>query len=162
MAHRTLLDILVSNGALSSEEAGRISEQSEGDPPRMEELLVDAHISEQDMLSAKSALFGVPSYSLEGRKLAFDILKHISEESAGHYQIIPIEISEGVLSVGMVQPDDIEAREALKFIASNLNLPYKVYVVSQSDFKEVMEQYKGLGGEVERAVGEFEQEREEK
>ena len=162
MAHRTLLDILVSNNALSREEAGQISEESQGDPQRMEVLLRDAHVSEQDIVNAKSVLFGVPSYSLESRKLPFDILKHISEESARHYQIIPVELSDGVLSVGMVQPDDIEAREALKFIASSINLSYKVYVVSQSDFEAVMEQYKGLGGEVERAVGEFEQEREEK
>ena len=162
MAHRTLLDILVSNNALSLEEARQISEQSEGDSQRAEELLVAAHVSEQDIVNAKSVLFGVPSYRLEGRNLTFDILKHISEESANHYQIIPVEILDGVLGIGMVQPDDIEAREALKFIAANINLPYKVYVVSQSDFKTVMEQYKGLGGEVERAVGEFEQEREEK
>src|SRR3989338_3372785 len=162
MAHRNLLDILVSSDILSQKIADQISEQAQGDSQRVEELLVDAHVSEQDMLRAKSSLFGVPFYSLENSKLSFDILKHISEESARHYQIIPVELSDQVLSVGMVQPDDIEAREALKFIASSLNLSYKVYVVSQSDFRSVMEQYKSLGGEVERAVGEFEQEREEK
>ncbi len=162
MAHRTLLDILVSGNALEQELADQISEKSRGDPQHTEELLVDAHVSEQDILNAKSALYGVPFYRLEGRKLTFEILKHISEDSASHYQIIPVDISDGLLSVGMVQPDDIEAREALKFIASSVNLPYKVYVISQSDFKEVMEQYKGIGGEVERAVGEFEQELEEK
>lgn len=162
MAHKTLLDILVSNGALSKEEAGRISEKSQGDPQQTEELLTEAHVSEQAILDAKSTLFGVPYFRLEGRKLTLDILKHISEESARHYEIIPVGIDEGVLSVGMVEPDDIEAHEALKFIASSFNLPYKVYVVSQSDFNAVMEQYKELGGEVGRAVGEFEEELEQK
>ena len=162
MAHRTLLDILVSDGVLPQEEAERISEKSQGDSQRMEELLVEAHVPEQDMLDAKSTLFGVPYFRLEGRKLTLDILKHISEESARHYKIIPVGIDDGALSVGMVEPDDIEAREALKFIASSVNLPYKVYVVSQSDFNAVMQQYKELGGEVGRAVGEFEEELEQK
>ena len=162
MAHRTLLDILVSDGVLPQEEAERISEKSQGDSQRMEELLVEAHVPEQDMLNAKSTLFGVPYFRLEGRKLTLDILKHISEESARHYKIIPVGIDDGALSVGMVEPDDIEAREALKFIASSVNLPYKVYVVSQSDFNAVMQQYKELGGEVGRAVGEFEEELEQK
>ena len=162
MAHRTLLDILVSDGVLPQEEVERISEKSQGDSQRMEELLVEAHVPEQDMLDAKSTLFGVPYFRLEGRKLTLDILKHISEESARHYKIIPVGIDDGALSVGMVEPDDIEAREALKFIASSVNLPYKVYVVSQSDFNAVMQQYKELGGEVGRAVGEFEEELEQK
>jgi len=79
MAHRTLLDILVSDGVLPQEEAERISEKSQGDSQRMEELLVEAHVPEQDMLDAKSTLFGVPYFRLEGRKLTLDILKHISE-----------------------------------------------------------------------------------
>ena len=162
MAHRTLLDILVSDGVLPQEEVERISEKSQGDSQRMEELLVEAHVPEQDMLDAKSTIFGVPYFRLEGRKLTLDILKHISEESARHYKIIPVGIDDGALSVGMVEPDDIEAREALKFIASSVNLPYKVYVVSQSDFNAVMQQYKELGGEVGRAVGEFEEELEQK
>ena len=162
MPRRTLLDILVSDDALPQAEAEQISEKSQGNAERLEELLVDAHVAEADIVRAKSALFGVPSYQLEGRKLAYDVLKHISEDSARHYQIVPLGITDGVLAVGMVQPDDIEAREALKFIAANLNLPYKVFVISQQDFKASMEQYKGVGGEVERAVGEFEQELEQK
>lgn len=162
MARKTLLDILVSDRVVSDEEAERISESSQGDPQRVEELLVESHVSGEDILHAKSALFGVPSYSLGGQQLAFDVLKQISGESAYHYQIIPLGMIEGVLSVGMVQPDDLEAREALKFIAANLNVSYKVHVVSQQDFKAVMEQYKGVGGEVERAIGEFQQELEEK
>ena len=162
MARRTLSDILVSNGAVPREEAADISEKAQGDPARVEELLADAHVAEQAILDAKSSLYGVPPFRLEGRKLAFDILRHISEESARHYQFIPVSVEDGVLSVGMVQPDDIEAREALKFIAASVNLPYKVFVITQSDFQAVMDQYKGVGGEVGRAVGEFEQELEEK
>ncbi|TSC73402.1 MAG: hypothetical protein G01um101470_93, partial [Parcubacteria group bacterium Gr01-1014_70] len=162
MARKTLLDILSTDGVLSQAEAADISENSQGDPLRMEELLEEAHVAGSDILRAKSTLFGLPSFRLENRKIAFDILKHISEESAAHYQIVPLGIEESVLSVGMVQPDDIEAREALKFIGANINLPYKVYVISQADFRAVLEQYKGLGGEVERAIGEFEQELEQK
>ena len=162
MARKTLLDILVSDGVLSQTEAADISEASQGDMLRMEELLEEAHISGSDILRAKSTLFGVPPFQLENRKIDFDILKNISEESATHYQIVPLGIEDGVLSVGMVQPDDIEAREALKFIAANINLPFKVYVISQADFLTAIEQYKGLGGEVERAIGEFEQELEQK
>ncbi|MEK7173876.1 MAG: GspE/PulE family protein, partial [Patescibacteria group bacterium] len=92
----------------------------------------------------------------------FDVLKHISEESARHYQFVPLQVSDDVLAVGMVYPDDVEAREALKFISANINIPFKVFVISRTDFNRAIEQYKGLGGEVKSALGEFEQEYEEK
>lgn len=162
MARKTLLDILVSENVLSDAEAERISESSQGEPERVEELLMDAHVAEDDVLRAKSALYGVPSFRLEDQKISFDVLKHISEESARHYQLVPLQMSGDVLQVGMVQPDDIEAREALKFIAANSKVSFKIFVISRLDFNEMMEQYKSLGGEVEQAIGEFEQEFSEK
>ena len=162
MPRKTLLDILIANDAIPEDEAERISEQSRGDNARIESLLLEAHIPEVDILAAKATLFGVPSFRLQDRQISFDVLKYISEESARHYQIVPLEVTDDVLSVGMVYPDDIEAREALKFISANSLLSYKVYVIAQADFKQVLEQYKGLSGEVERAIGEFKQEFEQK
>jgi hypothetical protein len=154
MARKTLLDILISENTISAKDAQRISEQARGDNKRMEELLIAAHISEEDILSAKSALFGVPSFRLHDAKIPFDVLKNISEESARHYQIAPLQITDGVLSVGMVEPDNIEAREALKFISANVDMHFKIFVIDRSDFNHILQQYKGLGGEVESALGE--------
>ena len=162
MARKTLLDILVAKNVIPGDEAERISEQSQGDNARIESLALEAHIPEADILAAKATLFGVPSFRLQDRQISFDVLKYISEESARHYQVVPLEISDDVLSIGMVYPDDIEAREVLKFISANSNVSYKVYVISQTDFNHIVEQYKGLGGEVDRAVGEFEQEFQQK
>jgi type IV pilus assembly protein PilB len=35
-------------------------------------------------------------------------------------------------------------------------MPYKIYVISEKDFKKVVESYKGLSGEVNKALGELE------
>lgn len=156
MARKTLLDILVSQNSITAEEAQGFSEQAQGNNERLEDVLTVAHVPEGDILRAKSALYGVPSFSLGDKRIPFDVLKYISEESARHYQLIPLELMDSVLSVGMVYPDDIEAREALKFIAANGNVPFKICVVSVSDFKRVLDHYKGLGGEAEKAMGEFE------
>ena len=162
MPRKTLLDYLVSENVISSAEAERVSEEARGDNNRVEDLLLEAHIADHDVLAAKSALFGVPAFRLEEQQIPFDVLKHISEESARHYQFVPLQISDDVLSVGMVYPDDVEAREAIKFISTNINIPFKVFVISRTDFNRAIEQYKGLGGEVKSALGEFEQEYEEK
>ena len=69
---------------------------------------------------------------------------------------VPVALSEGVLEVGIVDPDNIEALDALNFISSKINLPFKVFLISEADFKKVLEMYKGLSQEVSRALGELE------
>lgn len=156
MARKTILDNLVADNLLSLEKSQEIIRQSGNDEAQLEDLVIAAGVSETGLLKAKSSFFGIPAYELGGNKIPFDILKNISEESANHYRFVPLEIQDGTLVVGMVSPEDIESREALKFISTSLNLPFKINVITQSDFNTVMTQYKGIGGEVGKALGELE------
>ena len=85
----------------------------------------------------------------------FDVLKYIPEESALHYRFVPLDMKDGVLEVGLVDADNIAARDAVSFITSRLNLPYKFFVISEEDFTRVVSGYKGLSGTVTRALEEL-------
>src|SRR5690606_27249017 len=90
-------------------------------------------------------------------RIPFDVLRFVPEDSATHYRFLPLEVKDGVLEVGMVDPDDIEARDALHFITSKTNLPFKIYLISEADFTEAMKSYEGLSGQVDKALGQLEQ-----
>ena len=108
--------------------------------------------------SPVSAISDVPVLSLGDRKIAYDVLRYIPEESAEHYKLVPISIREGVLEVGMVDPDNLGGIDALNFIARSTGTPFKVFKVSEEDFSRVLKMYRGLGGEVERAVSDLQTE----
>lgn len=91
-------------------------------------------------------------------KIAYEVLRYIPEESAAHYGLVPLGISEGVLEVGMLDPDDIGGIDALNFIARSTGMPFKVFKIAREDFDRVLGMYRGLGGEVERAVSDLETE----
>src|SRR3989344_761654 len=99
-----------------------------------------------------SASSGVPVRALGDSKIPYDILRYIPEESAEHYKLAPLVVSDGVLEVGMVDPDDIRGFDALNFIARNTGMPFKVYQISVDDFEHILKMYRGLGGEVDRAI----------
>jgi type IV pilus assembly protein PilB len=101
---------------------------------------------------AASASSDVPVREIGETKVAYDVLKYVPEESAAHYRIVPLGVVEGVLEVGMLDPDDIQGVDALNFITRTSGLPYKIYRISQSDFDKVLSMYRGLSGEVEQAV----------
>ncbi|MEK7136558.1 MAG: GspE/PulE family protein [Patescibacteria group bacterium] len=98
----------------------------------------------------------IPVANLGQSRIPFDALKYIPEDSAGYYKFIPIDFQDGILQVGMVDPDNMEARDALQFIASKGNIPFKIFLVSEADFASAMKSYEGLGGQVDKALDAFE------
>ncbi len=102
----------------------------------------------------------IPIAKLGDNNIEFDVLQYIPEDAADHYKIIPLDFKDGVLNVGMVDPDDIEARDALQFITAKNNLPFKIFLISPEDFAKAIKSYEGLGGEVDKALDQFTSENE--
>ena len=100
----------------------------------------------------------IPVRDLGGKRVSPEILKYIPEESAVNYQFVPIGIKDGILEIGIVDPDNIEARNAVSFIGDKLGLPFKFFLISEEDFKTVIEDYKNLSSEVSKALGELDSE----
>ncbi|KKT78541.1 MAG: type II secretion system protein E [Candidatus Giovannonibacteria bacterium GW2011_GWC2_44_8] len=122
----------------------------------LEEVLEKLGVSQAQILDTKSKVTGIPSKSLDGARVHFDVLKYVPEDSARTYKFAPLGVKEGVLEVGIIDPSDLDAREALQFIASRVNMPFRVYLISIPDYKQVLDEYKGLGGEVTKVLGELE------
>ena len=100
----------------------------------------------------------VPTRSLKDIEVTGKVLEYIPQDSAEHYHVVPIGVKDNVLEVGSTDPNDLEARDALNFISSRIGMPYKLCLISESDFKTILEKYKGLSGEVTKALSELESE----
>jgi type IV pilus assembly protein PilB len=85
-------------------------------------------------------------------------LKFIGEEAARHYSFAPIGFAEGVLSIGVTQPENIEGMNALQFISAKLGVPFKVFLISNSDYLAILEGYKAFSQEVDQAIGDLDSE----
>lgn len=94
----------------------------------------------------------VPVRKLEGVSIPYEVLRIVPEESATHYQLAPIGMQDGVLEVGMVNPDDIEGIDALNFIARKSGMPFKVFRITRDDFARILDMYRGFHGEVDKAL----------
>ncbi len=102
--------------------------------------------------------YDIPTRTIGDEKIPYDVLRYVPQESAEHYKLAPLALADGVLEVGMVDPDNIGAFDALNFIAKSTGMPFKVFKISGSDFDRVAEMYRGLGGEVDRAVSDLQTE----
>ncbi len=86
------------------------------------------------------------------KRIPPDVLVLISEEAARHYKMIPLALSGNVLNVGLVDPDDVKAQEALNFLASRHGLAAQVFKISEDEWSKLIKQYAGLGKEVGQAL----------
>ncbi|MEX0919315.1 MAG: GspE/PulE family protein [Parcubacteria group bacterium] len=100
----------------------------------------------------------VPSRVLKESDISGKILEYIPQESAEHYRVVPIAVQDGVLEIGAVDPNNIEARDALNFISSKIGMPYKLFLISENDFEMALGRYKGLSGEVTKELTALESE----
>ncbi len=151
-------DILVKNGVIGQGKLAKVFTQSEETGIAMEKALKAEGVSVDDILNAKSEISGLAVKKVSPGQVPFDALKKIPEEAARHYRFVPLGMKDGFLEVGVVDPSDIEAKRALQFIVSRINLPVKTFIVSEDDLDIVLEEYKGLGGEVSRALSDLETE----
>jgi type IV pilus assembly protein PilB len=128
----------------------------------VDQVLVKRGVDPELILQSKGEYLEIPVRSLKNVEIPGKILEYIPEESALHYHIVPVGVKDGVLEVGIVDPDNIEARDALNFISSKINMPFKIFLISEQDFESVLSSYKGLSGEVTKALTELETELKDK
>lgn len=154
----SILDVLVKQGVIETKDLSSIKEKIESSGEGVEEAILSFGVSEEDILRAKSEYYAMPVRKIDIASVTSKVLDYVPEEAAVYYQFVPIGVSNGVLEVGVVDPDNISARDALNFISSKVNLPFKTFIVSQDDFNKVVNLYKGLSGEVTKALSELETE----
>lgn len=98
----------------------------------------------------------IPAATVEpGQKISQEILQYVPKSSATYYQMVPLAVRDGVLEVGMLDPGNIETRDALQFIASKSGLPFKIFSITQEEFDEAIKSYEGLTGQVGKALSDL-------
>ena len=152
-----LLGFLTEKGTLS--QADRTAVEAELSQKRpLSDALADRGISLASALEEMGKAYGIPSRVLGDPPASQEVFKFIPIDSARHYGFVPLAMEESALSVGIIDPDNIEALDALQFISNQVGVPYKIFLISKQDFDRVIEAYQNLSGEIGRALSEYETE----
>ena len=149
----TLLQELIRTNIISEEQAAAIGETAKKENKDFGEVLVaQGLIGDTDLVAIKSRIYRLPAVNLEEVEFNRDVLKEMSEDVASFYRIIPLEKAGEVLKVGLINPEDVGALEALKFITSDKGLALDKYIVSYKDYASVLKSYRTLSDEVGQAI----------
>lgn len=148
-----LLDILLKEGLIDQEQYLKLREEIERTGESAEKVVKDSKLVEEEKLvEAKGKVLGIPYANLIGRDIPADVLNIISRDVAEHYKAIAFERVQNILRIGLVEPTDFKAIEAMEFLAKEQHLSVEFYIISLSSFKDAFKKYEILKKEVEKAL----------
>jgi len=147
------LDYLATEGAITEAQIVSLRRAAEEKHHgRLDLALAAIGITDDVLLPMKSTYFNIPIRSVDPKSFPFDVLKYVSADAASLYQFVPLSLSEGILEVGIVDPENTKTFDAIQFTASKLNVPFKVFLIARPTFEAILGNYAGVSGEVAKAT----------
>lgn len=153
----TIIDILTKKGLLKISGIKDLEKEARSSGKEILDI-VSEKIGEKDLAQAKAEFSGFPLIDFSGKEIPADTLREIPWEAVNHYKFVPFSKKDDILKVGMVNPEDRKAQEALRFIGLRKNLKVKINTLLLSDFRKILSQYRSLREEAEEALKGVEEE----
>ena len=147
------LDYLATQGVITQGQIASLRRAAEEKHRgRMDLALAELGVTDDAILPLKSAYFNIPVQSVDLRSFPFDVLKYVPADAVTLYQFVPLALKDGILEVGIVDPENVKTFDAIQFTASKLNVPFKVFLISRPSFEAILGNYSGVSGEVAKAT----------
>lgn len=109
-------------------------------------------VEEEDLATIKADILGREYMSLMDKEIPGDILNLIPIDISENYQMIAFLKEGDEISIGMVNPLNTQALEALEFLGVKNKWVIKIYIITLTDFKQTLQRYRNLGSEVATAL----------
>ena len=125
------IEELVKHGILDGDEAIKVvrlaEEKYEGS---IDQALLEFNFDAEKILKIKGEIFGIPIKNVNPRDVPPSVIKLIPIDAARMYKFIPINVTDSFLEVGIIDPENIQALDALTFITAKLNKPFKLFLIA--------------------------------
>ena len=149
-----LLEELKSANLLTSQKYEEYLALLKTDPQELEKLIEkDPKIPAEGLAQAKGKVLNIPYINLEGKKIEAEALKFLPQDLARNYKMLVFNKVGQAIEVGLVEPANYKAIEALEFLARKKNLQVKYFIISPISFEIVIKDYESMKEEVGEALG---------
>ena len=152
-----LIPQLLKKGIIEKAKITELEYEIKNSGKREEEVILEKNIVSEDILfNLKSESLKIPLKIISPEEISLQSLETIPEESAKYYWMIPLTREGIYLEVGMVYPEDLKAREALSFLVRQQKLKCEVFLITITNFEQLLRRYRTLKKEVTSALEELE------
>jgi type IV pilus assembly protein PilB len=148
-----LLENLVARNLLTTPVAAEVLNKSIKTNVLPEDILLSENlIKPAELMTVKSQIYNLPLADLEGKRINDSILDLIPQEVAENYQVIAFDRVGKEVYVGLVNPQNFKAQEAIDFLAQKGGFKIKYFLISPANFKNAFKKYQVLKEEVKEVL----------
>ncbi|MFA5124519.1 MAG: GspE/PulE family protein [Patescibacteria group bacterium] len=119
----------------------------------IEEELMDRNVfNRNDLLKIKGEVFNLPVADLATSQIKSETLNLLSQKVAENYKAIAFAQEGKKVSVGLVDPGDFMANEAIEFWSKTSGFQVSYFVILLEDFRRFIKSYSGFTKEIGTAL----------
>jgi type IV pilus assembly protein PilB len=119
----------------------------------LEQILVGGRfVNDVDFATARAEVLGLPFMDLSDWKPQENMVDFISQEVIDEYHLLPVSLEGDVLTVALLDPQDLRAEQALEFLASGRGIRLRPVVAPSGQLRKILKLGSGLGTEVQSAL----------
>lgn len=146
-----ILDIIRNDKILSEEKINEIIDLSKKKEIPLIEVL-KSKIDSEDFAKLMAKYYNLLYIDLTEKKIAENVLRLISREVAENYKVICFDKIDEVVKIGITDPGNFKAVEAIDFLAKEEKFEIEYFCISEDSFKKVFTNYNSLSKEVKTAL----------
>ncbi|OGE78956.1 MAG: hypothetical protein A2751_00140 [Candidatus Doudnabacteria bacterium RIFCSPHIGHO2_01_FULL_46_14] len=109
-------------------------------------------MDEERLTRALAAYFHLPYADLRNQNLSKEALSVISQETMENYKFIPFAKDGNLLRIALTNPSDLQALEALEFLAQQNKYRIELYLISKTSYQDALRKSRTASAEVGEAL----------
>ncbi len=148
-----ILKLLVEEKLISQEQLEEAEKTAEVTKKPIEDILLKMNVVEyEDLVKIKARAYNMLYENLADKRMTDRVLSVIPLEVAENYKIICFDKAGSKIKVGITDPNNFKAMEAVNFLAKEEGLSVEYYLISDISFNIAFKQYKTLKKEISTAL----------
>jgi type IV pilus assembly protein PilB len=148
-----ILKLLEEDGLISIDQLEKSRREALVAKKTVEKILIEKKIIDEETLTkVKAKAYNLIYEDLIDKKLDNDVLGVIPIGVAENYRIICFDKKGNIIKVGITDPKNLKAIEAVSFLAKKENYLVEYYLISELSLETAFKQYKSLKQEITSAL----------
>lgn len=144
---------MAEQGLLREKDYLLLVKEAEVSGKSVEEIIAAKKLIDDDgLILAKAKFLNLPYVDLREENIPINVLRLIPEEAITFYKFIPFSKNNDEVKIAMVDPEDIKALEALKFIILKNKFKPVIYLTSAASFNESIRQFRAMRTEIDKVL----------
>lgn len=150
---KTFEQFLVNQKYLTAKQLSTVHLEEAKNKQSLESSILALKLMDEERVTrAMAAYFHLPYADLRNQNLSKDALAVISQETLENYKFIPFAKEGNLLRIALTNPSDLQALEALEFLAQQNKYRIELYLISRTSYQDALRKIRTASTEVGEAL----------